>query len=120
MNMTLRLLKTGTTAGYFLFIRIGTTSTFSTSLTQIAIYGWTLPAGVDVNFQRYFKIEGGSLKGLTFSSANNILANQGVSVNYPENSTSFNVSVDNWIFISVKPQSNNADVITQSIFKITN
>lgn len=118
MNITLRLLKTGTTAGYLITIRIGTTSTFSTSLTQIAQYGNTLSAGVDVNFQRYFKIEGGSLKSSNFTY--NILANQGVSVNSAESSTSFNVSVDNWIFISVKPQSNNSDVITQSIFKITN
>lgn len=118
MNMTLRLLKTGTTAGYLITIRIGTTSTFSTSLTQIAQFGNTLSTGADVNFQRHFKIEGGSLKGSTFTS--NILANQGVSVNSAESSTSFNVSVDNWIFISVKPQSSNSDVITQSIFKITN
>ena len=118
MNMTLRLLKTGATAGYLITIRIGTTSTFSTSLTQIAQYGNTLSTGVDVNFQRYFKIEGGQLKGSNFTF--NILTNQGVSVNYSENSTSFNVSVDNWIFISVKPQSSNSDVITQSIFKITN
>jgi len=118
MNMTLRLLKTGTTAGYLITIRVGTTSTFSTSLTQIAQYGNTLSTGADVNFQRYFKIEGGSLKGSNFTF--NILGNQGVSVNYTEGSTSFDVSVDNWIFISVKPQSSNSDVITQSIFKITN
>ena len=118
MNMTLRLLKTGTTAGYLIRIRIGTTSTFSTSLTQIAQNGNTLSTALDVNFQRYFKIEGGLLKGSNFT--NNSLFNQGASFNVAENTTSFNVAVDNWIFVSIQPQSNNADVITQSIFKITN
>lgn len=117
-NLMCRVIKTGTAGVYSVYIRIGTTATFSTSLTQIAMYGYTTLGALDVNIQRYFKIEDGFLKGSNFTIA--MLNNQGVQVAYSESTEAFNTTVDNWIFISIKPQSNNADVMYKSIFKITN
>jgi hypothetical protein len=114
LKMVFKAVKTGVSGTMTLRVRVGTTSTWSNTLPEIATY-ISSSANITTQIERVFLINAGEL---SFIASNNVITDTGVFAVAPT-TTSFVVSSDIYLFTSLR-NSSVVDSSTQVLFTLTN